>query len=246
MKIIASDFDGTVYFRKLDPPYKREDVDAIVKFQKEGNLFGMCTGRPIKGILPFETDELKYDFYICNSGAMIYNREHECLFERLIDFQIVKDVVRKYPEDVEIMMVGKDKNYVYHPLPDSLFKTVIHSLDELDFDRLLSFSLHFATDQQASDAIDEFRKCFPMIDAYVNTNAIDCVAKGCSKATGIQFIMDYYQCDQDHISAIGDNFNDIPMLSAVNNNYTFHNSPEGVKKIVKYLVNSVAECINNQ
>ena len=47
MKILASDFDNTLFFR--DGVHK-QDVEAIRTFQKQGHLFGLCTGRQLEGI----------------------------------------------------------------------------------------------------------------------------------------------------------------------------------------------------
>ena len=48
MRIFASDFDNTLHFVNEEGKgyFKKEDLEAIEKFQKEGNLFGLCTGRP--------------------------------------------------------------------------------------------------------------------------------------------------------------------------------------------------------
>lgn len=48
MKVFASDFDGTIHFvdEKIGGYFKQEDLRAIKKFQENGNLFGLCTGRP--------------------------------------------------------------------------------------------------------------------------------------------------------------------------------------------------------
>ena len=42
MKILASDYDGTLRTGVL---VDKKDRDAIVKFQKDGNHFGIVTGR---------------------------------------------------------------------------------------------------------------------------------------------------------------------------------------------------------
>ena len=39
MKLLASDLDGTLFFKHLEKGYKESDIEAIKKFQKEGNLF---------------------------------------------------------------------------------------------------------------------------------------------------------------------------------------------------------------
>ena len=51
----------------------------------------------------------------------------------------------------------------------------------------------------------------PQLDAFVNMGSIDCVAKGCSKDSGIQAIKKHYGLERG-VACIGDNYNDLPML----------------------------------
>ena len=50
MKVLASDFDGTIYF---EDGFHQEDMKKIKEFQKSGHLFGICTGRPLRGVTHF-------------------------------------------------------------------------------------------------------------------------------------------------------------------------------------------------
>lgn len=42
MKVLASDFDGTLFFKGK---FKEEDLKQIRAFQAQGHQFGLCTGR---------------------------------------------------------------------------------------------------------------------------------------------------------------------------------------------------------
>ena len=71
MKLLASDFDNTLWFHDH---MKERDVKTIKEFQKQGNLFGVCTGRCLQGIVnPSQPYNLEHDFYILLSGALILN-----------------------------------------------------------------------------------------------------------------------------------------------------------------------------
>ena len=54
LKILASDYDGTLFFGEEEPNFRERDIKAIQEFQKAGNLFGICTGRPYQGITSFK------------------------------------------------------------------------------------------------------------------------------------------------------------------------------------------------
>ena len=44
MKILASDFDNTIFFQN-DEEITQKNVNAIKRFMKEGNIFCLITGR---------------------------------------------------------------------------------------------------------------------------------------------------------------------------------------------------------
>lgn len=51
MKILASDFDNTLFFRDFrndgEGYIKKTDIEKIEDFQGKGNFFGLCTGRAL-------------------------------------------------------------------------------------------------------------------------------------------------------------------------------------------------------
>ena len=96
MKALASDFDGTLYVNgKIDS----KDVEAINQFQKD-NLFGICTGRPIKHTVYFLTDHFKSDFYITSTGSYILDKElnADILDKKIKEIVISKEKVTKMGE----------------------------------------------------------------------------------------------------------------------------------------------------
>ena len=71
MKVLASDFDGTLFFKGQ---FKSDDLKQIRMFQKQGHLFGLCTGRPLSGVAAPIQGRLRCDFMILSSGALILDR----------------------------------------------------------------------------------------------------------------------------------------------------------------------------
>ena len=47
MKILASDYDGTLRTEEL---VAEKDIEAIARFSKAGNLFGIVTGRSMESL----------------------------------------------------------------------------------------------------------------------------------------------------------------------------------------------------
>ena len=71
MKVLVSDFDLTLY----DDNYAN-NVLAIKKFVKEGNIFIIATGRSMYD-LERDLVDIPCKWYICKDGASIYNDKKE-------------------------------------------------------------------------------------------------------------------------------------------------------------------------
>lgn len=239
MKVLASDFDGTLYFQEIG--YKEPDIEAILQFQQKGNKFGFCTGRPLLGIVHFLDHRITPDFYILNSGAYILDDKRRCLYKNTIAFEICTSLVEQYSNCAMTILSEK---YIYYTMAQEhhhkhdIFKPYAHLNREIE---ILGISLHLDDNQMALETAEKIRQSFHL-DAFVNMGSIDCVAKGCSKSTGIQAIKKHYGLNQE-IACIGDNYNDLPMLESSALSFTFTNSPEPVKAAANYLVDSLSECV---
>ena len=87
MKILASDYDGTLYF---EDGYHPKDLEAIKRFQKEGNKFGLCSGRPLRNLWDLQTNDLHFDFVIASSGASVALSKEEVLFENTLSKAVLE------------------------------------------------------------------------------------------------------------------------------------------------------------
>lgn len=246
MKLLASDFDNTLLFHNQ---MKLRDVKAIKKFQKNGHLFGLCTGRSLEGIeRPSQPYHIHYDFYILLSGALILNKNKDVILEKTIPMSLVMEIF-DFLNQQDASVIYKNEMYkVYHKKTDDKRGTYLHSFLELDADEVNAFSFHFQDNEidkatKATAMINE--KFGDYIEAYQNNQHIDLAAKGCSKGHGLQIIRDYFQLDEQQIYAIGDSWNDLPMLDSVINSYTFTYAHPDVQKHAQTIVKTLADCIQD-
>ena len=92
MKCAVSDFDRTLYVERM---IGEEDKNAVLNWQKSGNLFVIATGRNLGTIKPiFESYGFSPDFWILNNGAMIADRDGKTLFTKLIPRETALAVLR--------------------------------------------------------------------------------------------------------------------------------------------------------
>lgn len=244
MKLLASDFDNTLLF---DNRMKEDDVKAIHSFQKQGYLFGLCTGRSLEGVvIPSRPYHIHYDFYILLSGALILNKDQKVIFQRTISMSLINEIYTSlHPQNVSIIYQGQA--YILSQEGKNDYPGIyIQSIDDLDFEYAEAFSLHYQV--QDIGQTKEDRQWIQdhygdKIEAFQNNEHIDLAAKGCSKGNGIKIIQDYFHLEDDNMHAIGDSWNDLPMLDAVKKSYTFTYAHPDVKSHAHKIVDHLSDCI---
>lgn len=97
-------------------------------------------------------------------------------------------------------------------------------------------------DKEAASYVLDVNERDPLLSGYQNNNSIDIVVKGVSKGTGVKAIKKHLNADE--MLGIGDSYNDLPLFKASDYSFTFHSSPDSLKKEVNDVVSSVSEAIN--
>ena len=115
---------------------------------------------------------------------------------------------------------------------------------QIDYDFYILCSGAKILDDEAGKEYTKMIDMFgDVIDVYQNERHLDFAAKGCSKGKGIKRIIEFYGLAYEDMAAIGDSWNDIPMLKSVENSFTFNRSHQTVKNVAKYLVDGIDGCI---
>lgn len=243
MKLLASDLDGTLVHRNASGKMyiKEEDKRAIHAFRQAGHLFGACTGRGLS-MVRYGCEEIPFDFFVVNSGAGIYDRDQNVMLHETIEKSLVEKIV-SLCQGAEFLFIDQGHPYMMHPLEDP-FCDVIENMDSLG-DALDGFSLVIPGDIDTTSSF--FKKIVDSyghdLSSYQNKDAIDFVAKGCSKGTGVAFVAQKMHIARKDIHVIGDSWNDLPMLEAFEKTFTFTYAPASVQATAKYQVSSLSQCI---
>lgn len=221
MKILASDLDGTLVF---DGKIKAEDVQAILEFQKQGNLFGYCTGRAYYGAKAVD-DRIQPDFTIASSGAVIVDKNHQMIYQRPLPFEIIKTLFYQYQNVAEmIIQVGNDHMYGTFQSP---MITHVERIEDIQNETFYSLSLIFDTEALTRKVNEQLTKDYPSVVGWQNLNSIDIVAKECSKGNALNIVKAYFQAIES--VAIGDSYNDLPMLEVADTSFTFYDAPQNIQ-----------------
>ena len=242
-KAFASDFDGTLFMHGDYEGFLEEDLQAIREYQKTGNLFGICSGRSLSGLKGSMHGEISCDFYIMATGAQILDKDGNTLWEKYLDNETAMKVYEQYRDTADIIFHGKDLVYTFgkgYP-----WQKHIHDLQDLKNDHVYGISLGmFDTEEESVSLAKDINERFKdKVTAYANVNTIDVTPTGCSKGNGLKKLKELLNIDLT--GGIGDSYNDETLIEDADIGYTFHRSPEEVRKKADLLVDTEAEAIRN-
>lgn len=252
-KALASDLDGTLLIHDAAHGgdtwggyFLPRDLDAIQGLRASGALFGVCSGRPVEGIVPdLERGQVEVDFYIAMSGAVIADGRRKVLFERTLDIDVVKGLYAELLPLVEDRLLVQAGDF-YCDLGDFSFVGLRHidSLDELAGEPIHGMAGGFGTEERASAACSMINDRYgDIVFAAQNLASVDICPAGCSKGSSLLRAKELFGVDL--FAGIGDSYNDLTMLDAADVAYTFHRSPEVVRASADVLVDTEAEAIDD-
>ena len=236
MKIIATDFDGTLSYQgKISD----EDKNAIHRFREAGNKFGIVTGRDVdlaQWIKP--ENGLEYDYLICCTGAVIKNTEGEIIFQK-------KGKIGSYI--YEMIDKARELGAYGFSASDVLLKCVVDIKGKIpmQMDALKEFTqvnTGFTNEENAQKFVDYVNTTYgDKISAFRNGTSIDMPPADTSKVTGIYEYAKFF--DNPEIYAVGDNVNDISMIKEFCG-FAVSNAKEEVKKVAKHQCDRIADMID--
>lgn len=244
-KLIFFDIDGTIVAEGTG--YLPEStVRAIAQARKNGHKTFINTGRTLFSVDEYLKD-IGFDGYVCGCGTAVYLQD-KTLYKKTLSHDYCMEII-KMLRDCGITAVFESEDGVFfdEELPDhkvlsdlkARFGTkafdVPKCLENTDlvFDK---FVIWLNTACERRRFFQYILENFACIDRGADMWEI--VPKECSKATGIQCLMDYYNVPLEDCYAIGDSTNDLPMLEFVPNSIAMGNS---MKEILPYCAYQTAD-----
>ena len=224
---------------------------ALKLLRRNGNLCFINSGRTIAGMENIILD-IGVDGFVCGCGTYICIKD-KILFSRTIPHclgnELIKDLIKCR---LEWVLEGQNSLY-YIDMPH---KTRIRYFKE-DHQKTFPGICKILPPENAQDlSFDKFCICtspgcdfeyfhnkynkeFDFIDR--GNNFFEIVPSGCSKATGMKFLMDYYNIPVQKTDAIGDSTNDLPMINFAGTGIVMGNSPACVTCHADYVTSSILE-----
>lgn len=195
MKILASDFDDTLYFLN-DSNINKKNIESIRKFMALGNIFCIVTGRNYIDLKQFLIKEnIPYTYLICEDGAKIFNGVDYCLDT----VQLNRDEVTK------IVKIIEENNWDYY-LDDGYNKTE-------NYDDCVKVVIKCSDKKEQDDIIKKIKEQID-IHIYASRFHVNIIHSSVNKEKAIKRLFNLENLDYSLLKVIGDNENDYEMLKA--------------------------------
>jgi HAD superfamily hydrolase (TIGR01484 family) len=238
MKILACDFDGTLY---QEQTIDLIDQQAIQHWQQKGNLFIFATGRDVPAIqAKLKNYSLQPDHIIGNNGATI-DRQILSKLEPVFIRQLLKKITR-VPVPFRELKISAVDSITGKPLSQVLSPTFCPQ--ELLFDQTIitQIAIQMFNRKNAECFATTYGKIFPKLTFFQNNQTVDIVAATTDKAWALNQLAQQLQIAPRNIFTIGDGLNDIQMLKKYQS-ASFPWVPKDVAQVADRSVQSVSEWI---
>lgn len=244
-KLFASDVDGTLVI--TGKHISKRNKTAINAAIEAGMHFLIATGRPLSGGRKI-ADELKKDIpMILYNGAKIIADGKE-LLSLTLKKDIAEEIIREgHARNSTMFCWANERLYAEkQSLKLSMYKlatgvepNIIGDLNNApckDITKIIWYDNSEVTPTYYKDMAEKLKGCATV--APSRSDFLEFVSEKTSKKVAIEILADYYGVDLADTVAVGDNFNDIPMLESVGLPVAVANAEEAVKKRCKYVTDA--------
>ena len=244
MKIIASDYDGTLNHGGIDEKKR----DAIKKWRNKGNKFGIVSGRMPDDLLKiYKKDGLELDFLLACNGAVIMTTDGKIIKDDRIEGKLLKPFLDfLFSLGADWAIIHCERSYVIDEndndrLPDEFTRK---TLPELKYFNQVSTILE--DDKEALMVTNAIREKFgDKLNPLQNGNCIDIVSGGINKAKGLYDYLELIGGKYEEMITVGDNINDTHMIKEFRS-YAMANGVQSIKDIADYETKGITELIEKE
>ena len=224
MKVLGSDFDNTIFFLN-DPIQTKKNIDAINSFRKNGNLFCLITGRTFKETKDIIKElNLSFDYLVCADGAMIFNKNLECIKLNTLD------------QDVALKAIKILQDNDYEPYIENGYEIIDTVVD------CIKISAEYSKDKE--DAVRVAKILNDTLDVYAYASRVHVNVNNPRnhKRQAVIDLANIINIPLDDFYVIGDSINDYEMIEAYNSAVVKNYNKE-LESLHPKICDSVAEYI---
>lgn len=244
MKIIASDYDGTLNHGGIDD-IKR---NAIKRWREAGNLFGIVSGRGTADLIEIPArNNFEYDFLLACNGAVIIDRKGKILWESRCNSDLAKPLTEfLFSHGCRWVTVQTAFKCVINrndeDCPDDEYR--LETVPEIPYFNQINTALpDYETAEKVTQAVrEEFGE---KLNPLQNGTCIDIVSADMNKAKGLYKFLELAGAKYDDMITVGDNINDTHMIAEFCS-YAMKNAVQPIKNIADYEIAGITELIEKE
>ena len=244
MKIIASDYDGTLNHGGIDDKKR----NAIKEWREKGNKFGIVSGRITDDLLRiYKKDKLELDFLLACNGAVILTTDGKILKEDRVDGDILKPILDFiFSLGADWATIQSDRSYIIDEndndrLPDEFTRK---TLPDLKYFNQISTILE--DEEEALMVTNAIKEQFgDKLNPLQNGRCIDIVSSTMNKAQGLYDYLELVGGKYEDMITVGDNINDTHMIKEFCS-YAMANGVQSIKDIADYEIEGITELIEKE
>jgi len=223
IELLALDVDGTLIDETLSIPIRVQE--AVGAAQRQGVTVTLATGRMLEATVPFARELRIGAPLICYQGGLIQAPDaDEPLYRATMDSEVVRDALAWRAEHGwHAVLYADDALFIAEQrYPEGFYRRLLgenlHWVDDFDsvLERREPVKFLFIADPPEADRIEAaMRRRFDgqMEIVRSHANFVEGNPLGVSKGAALRRLADHLGILRKKVMAIGDQGNDVPMLS---------------------------------
>ena len=245
--VVFFDIDGTIVDEETQA-IPESTVRAVEKLKEKGHIAVVNTGRPLSHIDP-RVRNMAFSGWVCGCGMEVY-LQGQWLYRNHPDPELcryVRDSIRQCgmqtlfeTEDGAIVADGQNSVHPTAILEVTRMRKKGFDIVEIDDMPEPKFMKLVTYDWPGCDRAEFIRRMEPYFTCIDRGNTmIELVMKGCSKAGGMEALLNHLGVAKEDSMAIGDSTNDLPMFAVAGHTVCLGGGMEELKAQAEYITDTV-------
>ena len=248
-KLIATDMDGTLL--NDEHLISEGNIEAIKEIQKKGVKFVLASGRPSFAMFEYakELEMARYGGYVLafNGGQLIDMKDGKMIFHEGLDWDDIRKIYElSYEIEIPMALYGEDTVYASKDTENTRFEAKLcgmkfrefGSLEELDgYGIKETTKCMLISDPEKVKKAEEHMKSKYGNDYFIAISKpifLEIANKNINKGKTLRQLGELTGIEMEEMIAVGDSYNDIPLLEVVGMPVAVSNANEEIKAKSKF------------
>lgn len=243
-KLMAVDIDGTLL--NDEGKLSENTIKAIRMGVEKGLIFTIATGRPIQGVENINAViNLDLPFITYNGAMVVMGKSRKILYEKSMSSIDAKNIIslgKKYGVNI---MVWKNNSLFVEKINQWVERyKKISTVEPVEVENLIDVAEGGVTKILWYDYTEKISEYYKTVGSFLSGNVnyytsqpffLEFTDKQASKAIAMEKLGEYFGIDRKEMIAVGDGFNDLPMIEYAGLGVAMGNAPDEVKNKADFI-----------